>query len=114
MAYSTAAQVKAIVITDMADADVTELIEETDAWMDMKLDTGSLNATFLRMVSRTWTAIRVMLRDPNSQKLGEYAEDREAALLKLNAMLDEMLKDAMADTGTGIAMSYGYIRIPYG
>lgn len=96
--------------TDITDPEITELIEETDAWMDMKLDTATLNATFLRMVSRTWTAIRCMLKDPNSQKLGEYAEDREAALLKLNSLLDEMLKDA----GGGIGFSYSYIRIPTG
>lgn len=110
MAYSTAAQVMAVVDTDMSVAEVTELIEETDAWMDMKLPTGTMNAFVLRMISRTWTAIRCMLKDPNARRLGDYEEDREASLLKLNAMLDEMLKDA----GGGIGLRYSYERLPYG
>ena len=114
MAYCTAAQVRAICDTDITDPELTELIEETDAWMDIKLDTAAMNVFMLRLISRTWTAVRAFLKDPNAQSLGEYREDREAALLKLNAMLDEMLKDAMAETGTGIAMSYGYIKIPFG
>lgn len=82
--------------------------------MDIKLDTGSMSVIVLRMISRTWTAIRCMLKDPTSMKLGEYSEDRTAALAKLNATLEEMLDDAKAETEKGIAMSYGYIRIPVG
>ena len=110
MAYSTAAQVMAIVNTDMLAADVTELIEETDAWMDMKLSTGTMDPFVLRMISRTWTAVRVMLKDPNARSLGDYSEDREASLLKLNKMLDEMLKDA----GGGIGLRYSYERLNFG
>ena len=51
-----------------------------------------------------------MLKDPSSRALGDYSEDRGAALLKLNAMLDEMLKDA---TG-GIGLRYSYERLPLG
>ena len=114
MVYSTQAQVRAIVDTDIEDAEITELIEETDAWMDVKLDTGAMNVFMLRLISRTWTAVRCMLKDPNSQALGEYREDREYALEKLNSMLEEMLKDATAETGDSIAMSYGYIKSPFG
>ena len=110
MAYSTAAQVMAIVNTDMIAADVTELIEETDAWMDLKLPTGTMNAFILRMISRTWTAVRVMLKDPNARELGDYSEDREASLLKLNAMLDEMIKDSSG----GIGLRYSYERLNFG
>lgn len=110
MAYSTAVQVMAIVDTDMTALEVTELIEETDAWMDLKLPTGTLNAFVLRMISRTWTAVRVMLKDPEARELGDYGEDRSASLLKLNAMLDEMIKDA----GGGIGLRYSYERLPIG
>jgi len=105
--YSTSAQVRAIVDTDITDSEITELIEETDAWMDLKLDTGSLNTTMLRLISRTWTALRCMLKDPNSQALGEYREDREFALKKLNSMVDEMLSDAEG----GIAFRYDYADV---
>ena len=107
--YSTAVQVMAIVDTDMTAPEVTELIEETDAWMDLKLPTG-IDPFVLRMISRTWTAVRVMLKDPTARSLGDYSEDREASLLKLNKMLDEMLKDA----GGGIGLRYSYERLPIG
>lgn len=100
MAYCTAAQVKAVVDTDMADAEVTELIEETDAWMDLMLPTGSLNATVLRLISRTGTAYRVMLKDPNSRSLGEYSEDRGKALDHLANMWGKMLSSG----GGGISV----------
>jgi len=108
--YSTAAQVKAIVSTDMLNADITELIEETDAWMDAKLPTGTMNAFILRMISRTWTAVRVMLRDPEARSLGDYSENRAQSLLKLNAMLDEMIKDSSG----GVGMRYSYERLNFG
>jgi len=104
MVYCTASQVRAVCDTDITDSELTEMIEETDAWMDLKLDTGSLPTIFLRMISRTATAIRAFLKDPNSQALGEYREDREYALEKLNSLLDEMI----ADAGGGIAFRYGY------
>jgi hypothetical protein len=104
VAYVTNAQVRAIVDTDITDAEITELIEESDEWLDVKLDTGSLSATYLRMLSRTLTAVRCMLKDPNAQSLGEYSEDRAAALKKLNSMLDEMMSDAEG----GIAFRYDF------
>lgn len=114
MPYCTSAQVRAIVDSDVTDDEITELIEESDAWLDIKLVTASLGTIFLRMLSRTLTSVRVMLKDPNSQKLGEYSEDREAALLKLNAMLDEMLADAGGETSGGIGFQYGYAALPRG
>ncbi len=104
MAYVTASQVRAIVDTDVTDDEITELIEEVDALMDLKLDTGSLGVFVLRAISRTWTAIRCMLKDPNSEALGEWRGEREFALKKLNAMLDEMIGDASG----GIAFRYGF------
>jgi hypothetical protein len=104
MAYVTNTQVRAIVDTDITDAEITELIEESDEWLDVKLDTGNLSATYLRMLSRTLTAIRCMLKDPNAQTLGEYSEDRAAALKKLNSMYDDMLSDAEG----GIAFRYDF------
>jgi hypothetical protein len=110
MAYCTNTQVRAIVDTDISDAEITELIAESDEWLDVKLDTGSLSATYLRMLSRTLTAVRCMLKDPNSQALGEYREDREYALKKLNAMLDEMMSDA--EGGIAFRYSYADLRFP--
>lgn len=108
MAYSTYSQVRAICDTDVTNAEITGLIVEVDAMMDLKLDTASLNANVLSAISRTWTAIRCMLKDPESQALGEYRGDRSYSLEKLNKMLDEMIK--IADGG--IAFSYGYESRP--
>ena len=104
MAYCTAAQVRAICDTDITDLELTELIEETDAFMDLKLDTGSLSATVLRGISRRWTAITCFLKDPESESLGEYSGTRRYALEKLNKELDDLI---MAAAGGG-AFKYGY------
>lgn len=98
----------AIVDTDMTSAEITDLIEETDALMDMKLSTGSINATVLRAISRTWTAIRCMLKDPESMSLGELRYDRSYTLEKLNKELNSLIK--IADGG--ISFSYSYETLP--
>jgi hypothetical protein len=66
--------------TDITDPEITELIEESSAWMDIKLDTAALNALILRMIARTHVGIRCMLKDPNSQAIGEYREARARAM----------------------------------
>jgi len=96
--------VKAVVDTDMTDAEVTELIEESDAYMDTILDTGSMNVHVLRMISRTMTRITVMLKDPNARSLGDYSENRQYTLEKLNKELETML----TRVGGGMAFKYGY------
>ena len=114
MAYCVFGDVRARCDTDITDAELTSLIQESDAWLDLKLTMASLTVPMRRLLSASLTSIRAMLKDPNSQAIGEYREDREAALLKLNKMMDEMLKDAAASLGTGIAMSYSYIKLPFG
>jgi hypothetical protein len=97
--------------TDVTDAEITAMIAEASAWLDLKVGAGTmtgLTAPMRRLLAATLTAIMCMLKDPNSQRLGEYAEDRDAALKKLNDMLDEMLKDA----GGGIGFRYGYEQLP--
>ena len=110
MVYSTAAQVKAVCDTNIANADITEIIEEVDAWLDSKLPTGTMNVHILRALSRTGSAIRCYLKDPTESSLGDYSMNREAALLKLNALFDELLKDA----GGGIGLRYSYERLSLG
>lgn len=102
--YSTFGDVRIRVDTNIIDGDITTLIEEADAWLDLQLDMGSLTVPMRRMLSATLTAIMCMLKDPNSRRLGDYQEDRAQSLLKLNAMLDEMIMSA----GGGYAFAYGY------
>ena len=106
MAYSVFGDVRARCDTDIEDAEITSMIEENDAWLNLKLDMGTLTIPMKRLLSATQTAIMCMLKDPNAQAIGEYREDREAALKKLNSMVDEMISDA----GGGIAFRYGYAQ----
>ena len=102
MAYCTQSQVRAIVDSDMLDAEITELIAEVQALMVSMLDTGSINAVILQGICRRWTAYNVMLKDPESSKLGEYAEDRTKAL---ESMWEQVLFwIARADGGVNIVM----------
>ena len=110
MPYSTALQVLAICDTNIPVGDITEIIEEGDAWLDAKLPTGTMNAFILRALSRTGSAIRCYLKDPTASELGDYSMDREASLLKLNKLYDGLLKDA----GGGISTQYSYERLNFG
>ena len=102
--YCTQAQVRAICDTDIEDDEITTLIEEIDAIMDLRLDTGSLGTHVNRLISRLWTAYRCMLKDPNAEALGEWSGDRAVSL---QLMKDELDGYIMSASG-GIAFKYGY------
>ena len=97
MAYCTQLQVRGIVDTDMENTEITELIEEVDGFMDLKLNTGSLSAVILRGISKLWSAYRVMLKDPNALRIGEFSSNRAEQLNLLKKEGDEMIR--MADGG---------------
>ena len=104
MAYCTVDQVQAIVNTDIPDADILELIEETDTFIDLKIPGAS--ATVKRAVSRTWTAYRCMLKDPNSRSIGEYSENRSEALRQLWAQVDMYI--GMGVGGISVTVGRGF------
>ena len=85
MAYATFALVRAIVDTDITDTEITGLIVETDAYLDIILNTGALSVTVKQLLSRHYTAFRCMLKDPNARSLGEYSENRSEALRLMKA-----------------------------
>jgi len=91
VAYSTFTDVKSIVDTDMSDAEVTNVITWIDALIDLTIDSGTAGAVFLEALSATWSAYRVMLKDPNARSLGEYSENRAQALKYLKDEIDFML-----------------------
>jgi len=101
MSYCTSNDVLALVDTDMSAAEITDLISRTDVRINMALDEGSLSVLFLEDLSATWTALRVMLKDPNARGLGEYSERREITMKMLKDEIDEML----ALAGGGIAFT---------
>lgn len=99
MAYCVNTDVTAIVDTDMTPAEVTALIADVQSLQVLTLRGGGPNAAVRKAVCTLWTAIRVMLKDPNAQALGEYSEDRADALLKLN----KHLRNAIRIASGGIA-----------
>jgi len=87
------------------------LIAEASAWLDLKVGAGTmagLTAPMRRLMAATLTAIICLMKDPSASSLGDYSEDRDAVLKKLNASLDEMIKDA----GGGIGFRYSYESLP--
>ena len=81
----------------MTAINIAALIVETDAYMDLKLNTGSLPAMVLRLISRLYTAWRVMLKDPVARSIGQYSENRGEGLAQMRAELT--LYFAAADGG---------------
>lgn len=108
MAYCVFGDVRARCDTDITDAEITDIIAEASAWLDLKLTMAGQTVPMRRLLSATLSAILCFLKDPDSQALGEYREDRAAALKKLNSMMNEMLSDAMG----GVGFRYSYERVP--
>ena len=99
MAYATTADVLAIVDTDMTALEVSDLIDRTDVRIGMSINVGTTNALFLEDLSTTWTALRVMLKDPNARGLGEYSERRDVTMRMLKEEIEDMLE--LAGGGIG-------------
>lgn len=91
MAYCTTNDVLAIVNTDMSAAEISDLIDRTDVRIDLVIDSGSTNALLLEDLSTTWTAYRVMLKDPDARSLGEYSERRDKQLELLKQEINELI-----------------------
>lgn len=102
MPYSTYKDVRAIVDTDVTNTEITSLIDDTDAYMDAKLDTGSLNNIIKRMISRTYTAYVCMRKDPNARSLGGYSENRAMTLKMMREDIDDLFTSV---AGGGIAFT---------
>ncbi len=105
MGYSNVDDVKAIVFTTMEVANIQDLIDEVDAFIAAKIDVSGVDSKILRAISRTWTAYRVMLKDPASESIDGHSENRRDNLARLEAMYKEML-DA-ADDSSGLAFLVG-------
>lgn len=91
MAYCTTADVLAIVDTDMSALEISDLIDRTDVRIDLVIDASATAALLLEDLSATWTAYRVMLKDPNARSLGEYSERRDKQLELLKKEIDALI-----------------------
>ena len=108
MAYCTHDDVRAICETDITDAEIDDLIDESDDLLDLWLNMGGLSANIRRALSRTYTAIRCFLKDPTAERLGEQQYDRQYQLQKLNEEFDRMIRAA----GGGFSFVYDYAEAP--
>jgi len=91
MAYCTNAQVKAIVSTNISDANITDLITESDAYINIIVKESALSATILQMLSRLYTAYVCMRRDPDARALGGYSENRTQARKDMKQDFDDLI-----------------------
>jgi len=103
MSFCMPSDVLAIVDTDMSPAEVDVLIDVISAVMTATMNTGSLNSQLLRGLCQLWVAYRVILKDPDSRRIGEYAEDRATQLKLMKVELDEY-KAVVAGGGVSIVM----------
>ena len=99
MGYCNIDDVKAIVDTDMEIAEIQDLIDEVDAFIRVKLTVASVDTKILRAISKTWTAYRVMLKDPASEALDGHSENRTENLKRYEALYKEMLAGATSSGG---------------
>ena len=103
--YCNVDDVTAIVETDMEVAEIQDLIDEVDAFIDVNIDSGSTNSKILRAISKTWTAYRVMMKDPASESLDGHSENRAENLKRYEALYKEMLVDASPSGGIVFKMT---------
>ena len=110
MGYCNVEDVTAIVDTDMETAEIQDIIDEVDAFIDIELPAGT-NSYILRAVSKTWAAYRVMLKDPASDKIGDLSSNRTTNLKLLKAEYLEMIDTAAASSGLAFRVGKAeYIR----
>ena len=75
IAYCTASDVRLVLETSLADADITEIIDMSDAEIDGRIGTQNPGDELVRKLSVLLTAHAVKTRQPGSVAVGEYRED---------------------------------------
>ena len=101
MAYCVAADVTAIVDTDMTDPEIGDLIDMIDALIKLKIVVAGLDALVLKALSQAWTAYRVMLKDASAERIGDLSSDRKTNLM----LLKQEYEDLLATLSGGIAFT---------
>lgn len=105
MGYCSIEDVQGVVDTNMETHVIQDLIDEVDALMALEITVAGVDSKVLRAISRTWTAYRVMLKDPASESLDGHSENRTDNLNRLEAMYKEMLDDASTAGGIVFTMT---------
>jgi hypothetical protein len=90
-AYCTVTMVREMVSTELSDTAIEGIIDEVDASIAWDYDLSGVPALVIQRASRLKTAYTILLRDPQSFKLGDYAQDRGKTLELLKAEMKEAL-----------------------
>jgi len=75
VAYCTAADVRLIIDTTLTDAEVSGIIEMSDAEIDRRIGAQAASDKLVKKLSMLLTAHTIKTRQPRSQAVGEYRED---------------------------------------
>jgi len=74
MPYCTSSDVRLIINTDLTDAEITTLIETSDAYIEKLLGTQSSEDKLIKRLSMILTAKTIKTRQPQSYAVGDYSE----------------------------------------
>lgn len=107
MSYSTVANVRSIVDTDITDAEITDIILWCDEVIKIRINVALYTALFLTNISSLYSSYRCLLKDPNARSLGEYSENRAVALQLMKDEIDGILGNPIAGVpaiGAGVKL----------
>lgn len=96
MSYSTVANVRSIVDTDITDAEIAAIITWVDEVIKIKINVALYTPLFLTNISSLYSAYRCMLKDSNARSLGEFSENRSVALQLMKDEIDGILGNPIA------------------
>lgn len=109
MAYSSAADVKTIIETSLADASITELIAIADADIDDLLSGTSLGATLKKKCSMMLTAAMIAEGNPKNYSVGDARVDMGNRARSWRAEVHRTISEAKAARRTVKSSSYQVI-----
>lgn len=109
MAYSSAADVKTIIETSLADASITELIAIADADIDDLLSGTSLGATLKKKCSMMLTAAMIADGNPKNYSVGDARVDMGNRARSWRAEVNRTIREAKAARVTVKSTSYQHI-----
>ncbi|MHA1227848.1 MAG: hypothetical protein ACTSPV_13965 [Candidatus Hodarchaeales archaeon] len=75
MAYCTVADVRFIIDTTLTDAEISGIIDMSDAEIDRRIGAQDTSDKLVKKLSILLTAHTIKTRQPQSQAIGEYRED---------------------------------------
>ena len=74
MVYCVHTDVTAIINTTLSPAQITAIIQESDAVINRRLGSQSTSDYSIRKLSKLLTAMEVKTQQPNARTIGEYKE----------------------------------------